>query len=103
MSDDDDLFADSDASGDTDDLIAESKQKPIAKPKKKILKKKGGGNKRKRIPDADNDSDDGDGPGLFDSDSEDENVAKKRGQKLQILKLLRKKPKHCPKGNVWRR
>ena len=50
MSDDDDLFADSDASGDTDDLIAESKQKPIAKPKKKILKKKGGGNKRKRIP-----------------------------------------------------
>jgi hypothetical protein len=36
-------------------LIAESKQKPIAKPKKKkILKKKkassGGGNKRKRIP-----------------------------------------------------
>jgi hypothetical protein len=56
MSDqDDDLFADSDESGDTDDLIAESKQKPIAKPKKKkILKKKkassGGGNKRKRIP-----------------------------------------------------
>ena len=51
MSDDDeDLFGDSDASGDTDDLIAESKQKPIAKPKKKILKKKGGGNKRKRIP-----------------------------------------------------
>jgi hypothetical protein len=56
MSDqDDDLFADSDESGDTDDLIAESKQKPIAKPKKKkILKKKkassGGGSKRKRIP-----------------------------------------------------
>ena len=56
MSDeDDDLFADSDEGGDTDDLIAESKQKPIAKPKKKrILKKKkassGGGNKRKRIP-----------------------------------------------------
>ena len=51
MSDDDDLFADSDESGDTDDLIAESKQKAIAKPKKKkILKKKGGGNKRKRIP-----------------------------------------------------
>ena len=55
MSDEDDLFADSDESGDTDDLIAESKQKAIAKPKKKkILKKKkassGGGNKRKRIP-----------------------------------------------------
>ena len=51
MSDEEeDLFADSDESGDTDDLIAESKQKAIAKPKKKILKKKGGGSKRKRIP-----------------------------------------------------
>lgn len=52
MSDDedDDLFADSDSGGDTDELIAESKQKAIAKPKKKILKKKGAGNKRKRIP-----------------------------------------------------
>ncbi|OEU22286.1 IWS1_C-domain-containing protein [Fragilariopsis cylindrus CCMP1102] len=88
MSDqDDDLFADSDESGDTDDLIAESKQKPIAKPKKKkILKKKkassGGGNKRKRIPDADNDSDDDDGPGLFDSDSEEDVEGKKSGAKV---------------------
>ena len=49
-SDDDDLFADDDSGGDTDELIAESKQKAIAKPKKKILKKKGVGNKRKRIP-----------------------------------------------------
>ena len=48
---DDDLFADSDSGGDTDELIAESKLKAIAKPKKKkILKKKGAGNKRKRIP-----------------------------------------------------
>mmetsp|Transcript_20774 Transcript_20774/g.38817 ORF Transcript_20774/g.38817 Transcript_20774/m.38817 type:complete len:514 (+) Transcript_20774:46-1587(+) len=69
MSDeDDDLFADSDSGGDTDDLIAESKTKPIAKPKKIVKKKKTlGGQKRKRVPDADNDSDD-DGPGLFDSD-----------------------------------
>jgi len=78
--DDDDLFADSDESGgDTDDLIAQSKQKPIAKPTKKKLRKKkaGGQNKRKRIPDADNDSDDDDGPGLFDSDSEDDIADKK--------------------------
>jgi len=42
MSDDedDDLFADSDSGGDTDDLIAESKQKAIAKPKKKKILKK---------------------------------------------------------------
>jgi len=79
MSDEEeDLFADSDESGDTDDLIAESKQKAIAKPKKKILKKKGGGSKRKRIPDADNDSDGDDGSGLFDSDSEDDNNDGKR-------------------------
>ena len=46
MSDeDDDLFADS--GGDTDDLIAESKSKPIAKPKK-IVKKKTLTKKRKR-------------------------------------------------------
>lgn len=39
--DDDDLFADSDESGgDTDDLIAQSKQKPIAKPTKKKIKEK---------------------------------------------------------------
>jgi len=87
MSDeDDDLFADSDEGGDTDDLIAESKQKPIAKPKKKrILKKKkasSGGNKRKRFPDADNDSDGDDGPGLFDSDSEEDIVDRKAGAKV---------------------
>lgn len=80
--DDDDLFAESDDSGDTDDLIAESKQKAIAKPKKKILKKKGSGNKRKRIPDADNDSDGDDGQGLFDSDSEDNTGSKKSGKKV---------------------
>ena len=55
MSDeDDDLFADSDSGGDTDDLIAESKSKPIAKPKKIVKKSKasasGGGQKRKRVP-----------------------------------------------------
>eukprot|EP00536_Pseudo-nitzschia_multiseries_P017627 jgi/Psemu1/225920/e_gw1.1689.11.1 len=61
MSDeDDDLFADSDASGDTDDLIAESKSKhkKIAKPKKKREAKA-------------HSSDDDDGPGLFDSDDDD--------------------------------
>mmetsp|Transcript_24553 Transcript_24553/g.67783 ORF Transcript_24553/g.67783 Transcript_24553/m.67783 type:complete len:512 (-) Transcript_24553:1208-2743(-) len=83
MSDDEDLFADSDASGDTDDLIAESKQKAITKPKKKVLKKKGSGSKRKRIPDADNDSDDDDGPGLFDSNSEDETDEKKKSAKAR--------------------
>jgi hypothetical protein len=46
MSDeDDDLFADS--GGDTDDLIAESKAKPIAK--KKTLKKKGAVAKKRKL------------------------------------------------------
>jgi len=103
MSDqDDDLFADSDESGDTDDLIAESKQKPIAKPKKKkILKKKkassGGGNKRKRIPDADNDSDDDDGPGLFDSDSEEDVEGKKSGAKVADYRHEAKKETNVEK------
>jgi hypothetical protein len=51
MSDeDDDLFADSDSGGDTDDLIAESKSKPIAKPKKIVKKSNNSGQKRKRVP-----------------------------------------------------
>jgi hypothetical protein len=51
MSDeDDDLFADSDSGGDTDDLIAESKSKPIAKPKKIVKKINNSGQKRKRVP-----------------------------------------------------
>ena len=45
MSDDDDLFGDS--GGDTDDLIAESKSKPIAKPKK-LTKKKAAAPAKKR-------------------------------------------------------
>ncbi len=46
MSDeDDDLFADS--GGDTDDLIAESKAKPIAK--KKTLKKNGAAAKKRKL------------------------------------------------------
>jgi len=61
----------------------------LPNPKKKILKKKGGGNKRKRIPDADNDSDDDDGPGLFDSDSENDNNTKKPSAKVAPKK---KKP-----------
>lgn len=99
MSDDedDDLFADSDESGDTDDLIAESKQKAIAKPKKKLLKKKGGGSKRKRIPDADNDSDDDDGPRLFDSDSEDDNNNKKPRAKAAKSSPAPKKKKPMSK------
>jgi hypothetical protein len=50
MSDEDDLFADSDTGGDTDDLIASSKAIPIAKPK--TIVKKVTGDKRKRIPGA---------------------------------------------------
>lgn len=46
MSDDDDLFGDS--GGDTDDLIAESKSKAIAKPKKLTKKKAAPAKKRKR-------------------------------------------------------
>ena len=49
MSDDEDLFADSDSGGDTDDLIAASKDAaaPIAKPKK-LTKKKAEPAKKKR-------------------------------------------------------
>lgn len=95
--DDEDLFADSDESGDTDDLIAESKQKAIAKPKRKVLKKKSGENKRKRIPDADNDSDDENGPGLFDSDSEDDDDNTKPSAKAAGSRPAPKKKKPLSK------
>ena len=50
MSDDEDLFADSDSGGDTDDLIAASKDAaaPIAKPKKLTKKKAAEPAKKKR-------------------------------------------------------
>jgi hypothetical protein len=50
--DDDDLFADTDTGGDTDDLIASSKAAPIATPKKIVKKAAASGVKRKRIPGA---------------------------------------------------
>eukprot|EP00980_Cylindrotheca_fusiformis_P028757 scaffold22642_cov134-Cylindrotheca_fusiformis.AAC.12 len=98
MSDeDDDLFADS--GGDTDDLIAESNAKPIAKPKK-LKKKKAAPKKRKRsdIPDADNDDDD-DGPGLFDSDDEDDSPEKKPMSKRDRMEALRAKKRNESRGS----
>lgn len=81
---DNDLFGDSSSDADTDDLIAQAKSQPIARPKKSggaaSKKKKKGSSSNKDAPDADNDDDDDSDveAGLFDSSSEDEDDAPKK-------------------------
>eukprot|EP00547_Thalassionema_nitzschioides_P002741 CAMPEP_0194215612 /NCGR_PEP_ID=MMETSP0156-20130528/17557_1 /TAXON_ID=33649 /ORGANISM="Thalassionema nitzschioides, Strain L26-B" /LENGTH=489 /DNA_ID=CAMNT_0038944175 /DNA_START=34 /DNA_END=1503 /DNA_ORIENTATION=- len=94
MADDDLLLASSDSDADTDDLIANSKTKPVAK---KRLQKKASSSKKRKIPDADADDDDDDDD-LFADDDEPKKPLSKR-EKIEALRKKKRQETGGEKSN----